>query len=166
MPRGRHVALIAVGALTIAALAGMRRPHGPDSRLLFTGDLLLSREVKVEIDRIGASPRDSVMSLFKQWDWVAGNIEGAIGSENACRVLNRSLCFAAPETTPALLARAGFNAVSIENNHAGDIGADGRARTRTALRSAGILGLDFARSPGDQAFFRLRIFLIEDVIAE
>ena len=156
VPR-RRVALIAgaclaVAGAAIAGIAAMRPPRDVDHRLLFTGDILLSRQVKVEIDRTGGSPWDSVASLFAKADWVAGNFEGAIGADTECVAQHSTLCFAAPDNAPALLERAGLHAVSLENNHAGDVGAKGRTRTRDALRSAGILGLDFAHSP---AFVRL-----------
>lgn len=125
----------------------MWRPHSRDVRLLFTGDILLARQVKVEIDRTHASPWDSLASLFARADWVAGNFEGAIGAEAECRVQAGAPCFAFSDTAPALLAAAGFKAVSLENNHAGDVGAEGRTRTRGALGAAGILGFDFERSP-------------------
>jgi Bacterial capsule synthesis protein PGA_cap len=156
VPR-RRVALIvgvslAVAGAAIAGIAAMRPPRDADHRLLFTGDILLSRQVSVEIDRTNGSPLDSVASLFAKADWVAGNFEGAVGSAAECLVPRGAPCFASLDTAPALLARAGFDAVSLENNHAGDVGTSGRRRTRDALRSAGILGLDFARSP---AFVRL-----------
>jgi poly-gamma-glutamate synthesis protein (capsule biosynthesis protein) len=46
------------------------------------------------------------------------------------------------------LAAAGFTTVGLANNHAGDLGPEGRARTKAALAQAGITGLDFADSPG------------------
>ncbi len=136
--------LIAVAALALSACD--RRPTA-DARLLFTGDILLSRQVAVEMQRTGASPWDSVASLFATADWVAGNLEGAIGPDADCLASNRGMCFADADTTPLLLARAHFAAVSIENNHAGDVGATGRKRTRSALERAGIVGLDFDHSP-------------------
>lgn len=136
-----------MAGVVIASRPSMWPDREPDARLLFTGDILLARQVKVEIDRTGGSPWDSVTSLFKNADFVAGNFEGAIGTDADCRVPNGEICFAAPDTSVKLLARAGFHAVSIENNHAGDAGAVGRARTRDALGAAGILGLDFAHSP-------------------
>jgi poly-gamma-glutamate synthesis protein (capsule biosynthesis protein) len=148
----RSIALIVGGSLALAGvvLAGrssMWQRDERDARLLFTGDILLGRQVKVEIDRTGGSPLDSVASLFAKADWVAGNLESAVGNEADCRVKQGEICFTSPDTTVKLLARAGIRAVSIENNHAGDAGAIGRTRTRVALRSSGILGLDFAHSP-------------------
>lgn len=140
-----RAALIAVAAT--AATVACARKSDTDARLLFTGDILLSRQVAVEMNRTHASPWDSVASLFASADWVAGNLEGAIGPEADCVAVDRDMCFADSDTTPLLLARAHIAAVSIENNHAGDVGVAGRARTRSALETAGILGMDFEHSP-------------------
>lgn len=143
----RRAALILAGCLAAAGAAAALRPRPAGVRLLFTGDILLSRQVLVELDRTGRSPWDSVAKLFAAADWVGGNFEGAIGPDTACRVAPDAPCFAAPDTAAKLLAAADFDAVTIENNHAGDLGAGGRIATGAALRSAGILGVDFERSP-------------------
>jgi poly-gamma-glutamate synthesis protein (capsule biosynthesis protein) len=140
----RRATLIAVAAVELVACD--RRPT-TDARLLFTGDILLSRQVAVEMQHTHASPWDSVAALLGSADWVAGNLEGAIGSESDCVAADREMCFANADSTPLLLSRAHFRAVSIENNHAGDVGAAGRVHTRAALETAGILGLDFEHSP-------------------
>jgi len=148
---GTRVALTLVGAAVLGAAVLLRAPAGRAERLLFTGDILLSRQVAIEMRRTGASPFDSVTPLFHKADWVGGNLEGAIGSADACRTPDTT-CFAFPDTAPVLLSRAGFSAVTIENNHAADLGREGRERTREALRHAGILALDFVHSP---AFVRV-----------
>jgi hypothetical protein len=142
-----RVTLTLAGVLAIGAAAALRAPPSRPVHLLFTGDILLSRQVAVEMRRTGASPFDSVGPLFRRADWVGGNLEGAIGPEGECRGPDTT-CFAFPDITPALLARAGLSAVTVENNHAADLGSKGRERTREVLRRAGILGVDFARSPG------------------
>jgi poly-gamma-glutamate synthesis protein (capsule biosynthesis protein) len=144
MPIVRH-ALIAA-SLTAVAVAVPRPAPRRAERLLFTGDILLSREVAVEMHSTGASPFDSVAPLFAQANWVAGNLEGAIGPARDCRGPDTT-CFAFPETSAFLLAGAGFKALSIENNHSADLGAAGRVRTRAALEAAGLLALDLEHSP-------------------
>jgi hypothetical protein len=143
----RRTALTLAGCLAAAGAVAALRPRTTGVRLLFTGDILLSRQVLVELDRTGRSPWDSVAKLFAAADWVGGNFEGAIGHDSACRVALDAPCFAAPDTAARLLAAADFDAVTTENNHAGDLGSGGRIATAAALRSAGILGIDFERSP-------------------
>lgn len=148
MPRPRLalIALLGTLALLVGALAGRSAPP-TEARLLFTGDILLSRQVAVEMNATGDSPWKGLEARFAQADWVGGNLEGAIGPASDCRVAPGQLCFAFPDFTPQLLAHAGFRGVTLANNHAADLGDAGRARTVDALRSAGVLGVDFAHSP-------------------
>src|SRR5689334_16377050 len=56
------------------------RAERADYRLLFTGDVLLSREVIREINgKGGQSPWSQMGDFFKQADWVVGNLEGSVG---------------------------------------------------------------------------------------
>jgi poly-gamma-glutamate capsule biosynthesis protein CapA/YwtB (metallophosphatase superfamily) len=143
----RQSALTVVAVAIVAAFVAQLAPGADDVRLLFAGDVLLSRQVAVEMRRTGASPFDSIAPLFADADWSAGNLEGAIGTDADCVAADRGLCFADADTTPQLLARAHLRAMSVENNHAADAGPVGRDRTRAALDAAGVLGLDFAHSP-------------------
>lgn len=123
---------------------------GKELRLLFTGDILLSRQVQDEWTRRRQSPWGGFVELFRSADWVGGNLEGVRGEPAAC-VDSKSPCFPISSQALALLAEAGFAAVTQENNHAGDLGPDARRHTYAALAGQGVLGLDFARSP---QFFR------------
>ncbi|MGC9972869.1 MAG: CapA family protein [Bryobacteraceae bacterium] len=149
MPRAQP--LLIAGCL-LAATAGAWDGDG-ELRLLFTGDILLSREVRREIDRTGRFPWEGFMGLFRQASWVAGNLEGAVGPAQDCLPGNSaSPCFAiAPNLIP-LLAQAGFRALGMANNHALDLGAPGRDATRKALREAGLEALSYEDSP---VFLRL-----------
>lgn len=143
----RRITLIAVAALAAGGI-GFALPNAdPGIRLLFAGDILLSRQVAVEMRRTGRSPWARTAPFLAEADWIAGNLEGAIGMDGECLAGPAAPCFAFPDTTPALLARAGFDAVFVENNHAGDLGFDGRRRTHEVLQSAGVLPLDFEHSP-------------------
>ena len=150
MPRRRRAliaALTIAGALGGVGFAAVRRDPDAPVRLLFTGDILLSRQVDVERRRTGGSPWDSVASLFAGANWVGGNLEGDVGSDSSCVARDRSLCFAFSNDAPSLLATAGFDALTVENNHAGDLGPDARRRTIGAVGRAGVMGVDFDRSP-------------------
>jgi poly-gamma-glutamate synthesis protein (capsule biosynthesis protein) len=134
-------------AALLALGAGAARADG--ERLLFTGDVLLGREVAREIDRRGdASPWAAFGRLFQDAAWVAGNFEGAVGDAAACppERADRTPCLAVPARLVPLLARAGFRAMSLENNHAGDLGDGGRA-SASALRAAGVAPLQFDDAP-------------------
>jgi poly-gamma-glutamate synthesis protein (capsule biosynthesis protein) len=122
-------------------------PH----RLLFTGDILLSRQVAREIDaRGGASPWRDIGDVFKGADFVFGNLEGAAGSMDGCQ-LPTELCFAVNPRLLPMLREAGFTVLGTANNHSGDLGAAGRKATREALEAAGLV----AAGPDAPVFFRL-----------
>lgn len=118
-------------------------------RLLFTGDILLSRQVQQEWRRSRRSPWSALAPLLQSADWAGGNLEGSLGDAAHCG--DSELCFAVAEDMLDLARDAGFDALAQENNHAGDLGAPARGATRAALAQRGVLGLDFARSP---QFFR------------
>ena len=71
-----------------------------------------------------------------------GNLEGVLldgeGTVKRCR--NPDLCFAfrSPERYVYNLVEAGFDMVSLANNHTGDFGPEGRVATVNALDRAGI----------------------------
>ena len=142
MPRARSV-LIAGCLVAIVARAG-----GDDVRLLFTGDILLSRQVRREIDQTGRFPWEGFTRLFQSGAWVAGNLEGAVGDARDCLPsASASPCFDIPPALIPLLAKAGFRALGIANNHAFDLGPAGHEATREALRREGLDALSYEDSP-------------------
>jgi hypothetical protein len=119
-----------------------------DARMLFTGDILLSRQVRREMDLTGRSPWSPFENLFKSAAWVAGNLEGAVGKARDCLPAGAdSPCFDVSPSMIPLLAKGGFRAIGMANNHSSDLGAGGRAATRGALRDAGLEALSFEDSP-------------------
>ena len=131
----------------LAAIPGAGRQE-PEIRLLFTGDILLSRQVRREIELTGRSPWTSFAGLFRSATWVAGNLEGAVGKAEDCVPTDSdSPCFDISESMIPLLSKAGFRAIGMANNHSSDLGSAGRAATREALRNAGLEALSFADSP-------------------
>lgn len=83
-----------------------------------------------------------VRSLLRGADITFGNLEGTIlnegGTPKTCR--NPDLCyvFRSPESYVSHFAEAGFDLLSLANNHSGDFGAAGRHRTKAVLEEAGI----------------------------
>jgi hypothetical protein len=117
-------------------------------RLLFTGDILLSRNVALELEKRKTPPWDSLSNLFGRANLVAGNLEGAVGVPGDCLPSQaNSPCFSISEASIPLLASAGFTALSIENNHNHDLGENGRGATIKALRSSDLLALTYDASP-------------------
>ncbi|AUB85319.1 hypothetical protein THSYN_29110 (plasmid) [Candidatus Thiodictyon syntrophicum] len=117
-------------------------------QLLFTGDILLSRQVQAEMQRTGQGPWDRWPPLFRQADWVLGNLEGAVGVATECVPSPQPRpCFAIPETAVQRLSAAGFRTLGLANNHAGDLGEAGLRATGEALARAGLDAVDFEGSP-------------------
>ena len=85
---------------------------------------------------------ESVRGVFVGADIVFGNLEGVLldsgGTPKKCS--NPKVChvFRMPEGYVRHLVGAGFNLVSLANNHAGDFGDEGRRSTQKVLSDAGI----------------------------
>jgi poly-gamma-glutamate synthesis protein (capsule biosynthesis protein) len=148
-------------AIALTATRSERQDSPKEIRLLFTGDVLLSRQVAAEIRQKRQSPWINLGNLFHSADWVGGNLEGAVGSSLDCRgASERSPCFAIDASMLPLARSAGFTALGNENNHAGDLGAVGRESTRQALAAAELLPLTFEASPAFLRFGELTIAVV------
>lgn len=94
-------------------------------------------------------PADDAVNSFKavdsllNGDIVFGNLEGCFldnGKSTKCKDPNSNSCFAfrMPERYAGIIKEAGFNLLSIANNHVGDFGLKGRTRTAAILDSLNI----------------------------
>nr|WP_121269719.1 CapA family protein [Pedobacter schmidteae] len=94
-------------------------------------------------------PADDAINSFKEvdsllkGDIVFGNLEGCFlnsGKSTKCKDTNSNSCFAfrMPERYASIIQKAGFNLLSIANNHVGDFGLKGRTRTAAILDSLNI----------------------------
>jgi len=83
-----------------------------------------------------------VAETLRSADITFGNLEGVIlnegGDQKKCKNPNLCYLFRSPEYMAARLKEAGFDLVSIANNHAGDFGDSGRINTSRVLDSIGI----------------------------
>ncbi|MEQ7798458.1 CapA family protein [Pedobacter sp. ASV1-7] len=94
-------------------------------------------------------PDDGVNSFkkvesFLKGDIVFGNLEGCFlnnGKSTKCKDPNSNSCFAfrMPERYAGIIKSAGFNVLSIANNHVGDFGLAGRNKTVAILDSLNIV---------------------------
>jgi capsule synthesis protein PGA_cap len=90
----------------------------------------------------GATMLKDVTPLLSSADLAFGNLEGPMlegGTTSKCRPESRS-CFAyrVPTRYGKYLKDAGFDVMSVANNHASDFGAEGRESTRRVLDTLGI----------------------------
>lgn len=162
LPLNRLRLILVITAFgTTAVLAGTQ-PHSV--RLLFTGDILLSRHVASELEHRRVSPWARYSELFHNAQWVSGNLEGVFGSPSDC-IESAHLCFANPDSSVEFLRLAGFRGLTLENNHAGDLGSAGREHTRNLLEQESLVPVDFENSPqfsrvGDATLALISVTLI------
>jgi poly-gamma-glutamate capsule biosynthesis protein CapA/YwtB (metallophosphatase superfamily) len=108
----------------------------------------------------GLNLLEHVQSILVTADVTFGNLEGVIldegGDPKECRNPDACYLFRSPEYMAGHLVEAGFDVLSIANNHTGDFGLPGRANTARVLDS---LGIHFAGTT-DRTY---ATFQIEDV---
>ena len=101
------------------------------------GDLMFARDVVTLMEEHGAGyPFERVTPLFRGVDVLIGNLEGTFTDRG--ERADKYYTFRAPPALASTLLRAGFDAVSLGNNHALDFGSVGLADTREALDALGI----------------------------
>jgi poly-gamma-glutamate synthesis protein (capsule biosynthesis protein) len=121
-------------------------------RILFTGDILLSRNVKLEIEQKQINPWYSLERRFKSENLVIGNLEGSVGTyDKSSNSSSSDIIFDIPKSYIPLLKEAGFSAVSLENNHSNDLGERNKDTTVLEVKKTGIAPISFENSPW---FFR------------
>ena len=85
---------------------------------------------------------DRVKPYFQQQQIVFGNIEGtffdSIGTVKNCSDSSKCYAFKQPTHYAKSLSDAGFNLVSVGNNHIGDFGISGIQSTHKVLKKEGI----------------------------
>jgi poly-gamma-glutamate capsule biosynthesis protein CapA/YwtB (metallophosphatase superfamily) len=101
---------------------------------------------------------DEVAPLLSAADVAFGNLEGPLldgGASEKCARSRPGRCYAfrVPTRYGAHLQEAGFNVLSLANNHAGDFGDAGRESTRAVLARHGIR---YAAAPGEVARLEVR----------
>ena len=113
--------------------------------IVAVGDMMLGSAYP---SKAGLPPDDAKNSFknvaeYLKGDVVFGNLEGCFlndGKSTKCRDTVGNSCFAfrMPERYAAIYKDAGFNLLSIANNHVGDFGLKGRKRTAALLDSLNI----------------------------
>jgi poly-gamma-glutamate capsule biosynthesis protein CapA/YwtB (metallophosphatase superfamily) len=115
--------------------------------LLAVGDLLLGSSVKSRILAEGADyPFRPAAAILRTADITFGNLEcpltergvATAGKSAESLQAKRNFLFRAPTACGAGLADAGFDVVSVANNHAMDYSAEGLRDTLSSLRAAGV----------------------------
>lgn len=140
---GRWGATSAAVILVLAAtglawsLVGAARAPEPEGTLVCAGDVMLGRGVaRLCRERGEDYPFALVAGYLQSADLAFGNLECSL-TDLSTRFPRVNALRGYPQMAPAL-ARAGFDVLSVANNHSIDYGRRGLAHTRELLAAAGI----------------------------
>lgn len=110
--------------------------------IVAVGDMMLGSAFPSKVNL----PPDDAVNSFKEVDTflkgnvVFGNLEGCYlnsGSSSKCKGINPNNCYAfrMPDRYAGIFKKAGFNVLSVANNHVGDFDSRGRKNTTKILDS-------------------------------
>lgn len=146
------VALLAV----VASAAGQPGGRNASVTLMFTGDNLLGGRMGDAIARYGEQyPYAKVSNVLRQADLLFGNLECPItdyphatpGKSAESISQKRDFAFkASPEHAARILKDAGFDVLSLANNHAMDYQSQGLMQTIEELKRYGIVYVGAGRN--------------------
>ncbi len=106
--------------------------------LIFTGDIMLDRGVKYMVEKYGEDYSFPFLKIkdFMEADIIFGNLESVISDKG--EKMGSIYSFRAKPESLEGLSYAGFNILSLANNHAFDYGRDAFEDTMKRLKEAGI----------------------------
>jgi len=119
-------------------------PTHPGLHVTAVGDIMLGTDFPENIlpDDDGVGFLQAVTPALSAADVTFGNLEGVLmdGGEPVKQCKNKSICFLfrSPTRYATYLAQAGFDVMSLANNHARDFGEEGRSSSMAALDAVGI----------------------------
>ncbi len=106
-------------------------------RMVFAGDMMLSRNVGVQMLVFGNTfPLASVGQFLREANLAFANLESPFGTQT--KHMPKEYCFQVPPNAIDALLWAGFDGVSLANNHFLDYFSPGAAECVQLLRSVGI----------------------------
>jgi poly-gamma-glutamate synthesis protein (capsule biosynthesis protein) len=144
---------ILVAIHSFILLTGCAPEKRGEAKIIFTGDILLSRNVRLEIEQTNTNPWRNIDSRLKSADLVIGNLEGAVGVPGLPVDSNsKAIIFDIPKTCLNLLREAGFTVLTLENNHSSDLGTKNKDSTIIEVNNLGIQSVHYNNSP---RFFKI-----------
>lgn len=119
--------------------------HKPDTvSIIGVGDMMMGTnypEIKLPPNN-GEHLLKSVTSILQNADLTFGNLEGTLldsgGTPKTCHDPKVCYVFRTPVSYVQNLLNAGFDVMSLANNHAGDFGETGRKSSMNTLEEAGL----------------------------
>ncbi len=107
--------------------------------IIAVGDIMLDGTARPTLTELGYDyPFVQMRQYFSGAQIVFGNVEGPLTDRGMPDQDKKFVFRSPPAKVGAALKNAGFNVVSLANNHTLDYGADGLAQTIEALAAAGI----------------------------
>lgn len=146
-------ALLGLFSHTAAYIAPPFIAERPEARIIFGGDMMFDRSVRVAAEKEGD---DFILAcldpVLEDADLVVANLEGPITAEPSVSVGSivdtpENYTFTFPLGTASLLKRHGFALVNLGNNHIENFEAGGVRSTIEALEAAGV---DYFGDPLEQ----------------
>src|SRR6187549_3078134 len=131
-------------APTTPAVPLLPPPTHPGLTLAAVGDIMMGTDFPENIlpDDDGLAFLEAVTPILSGPDVTFGNLEGVLqdGGEPVKQCKDTRICFLfrTPTRYATYFKLAGFDALSLANNHARDFGEDGRSSSMAALDAAGI----------------------------
>lgn len=118
----------------------VKEPVEQKNILLFGGDIMLSRTVNAKMDRYNNYnwPLEKVANIFSEADLAIANLESPFVLTDSYHVPSGSFSFKANPLSISALVLAGFDVLSLANNHALNQGSKGIDNTKSILDEAGI----------------------------
>ncbi len=108
-------------------------------KVIAVGDIMLDGTARPVLSEQGYDyPFAEVRKLFAGAQVVFGNLEGPLTTRGTPEQDKTYVFRSPPEKVGQALRNAGFNVVSLANNHTLDFGADGLAQTQETLDAVGI----------------------------
>lgn len=108
--------------------------------LVFGGDIMLSRTVNSKMEKYHNYnwPLENIANLFSEANLAIANLESPFLATNNYQVLTGSFSFKANPKSVSALSLAGFDVLSLANNHILNQGAKGLSDTYNVLSEAKI----------------------------
>lgn len=122
-------------------------------RIAVCGDLMLGRSIASLAD-----PLKNVAPILQRADLALGNLECVIGTAKP----RDRLQLIAPPKCANLVREAGLHGLSVANNHALDLGPEGRAATEEALRREHLVPIGTAARIFDVKGKRIAVLALDD----
>ncbi len=105
--------------------------------LIAVGDVMLGGRMRRVLSEQGEDyPFDGVRPLLRRTEILVGNLEGPLA--RTARKQERNFAYRVDPDLAGTLARAGFRAMTLANNHLVDCGREGVLETLEALGAAGV----------------------------